>query len=137
MPPTPKPPGQRVRRNVEQSKWRTLPAAGRTDPAPKLPTKKPAWRKATKDWWETVWASPMATAYADADVDGLTRLAMLKDEFARGMLPVSALSAIQTLEDRYGLNPKSRQQMLWQIDQSDEQQQDRPTGGTVTRLRAV
>lgn len=137
MPPTPKAPGQRVRRNLEQSKWRTLPAGGRAGDAPPLPSKKPAWLKATREWWTTVWASPMATAYEDADVEGLTRLARLKDEFDRGALPVSALSAIQTLEDRYGLNPKSRQQMLWQIERGDEAPARQQRPAAVTRLRAV
>lgn len=137
MPPTPKAPGQRVRRNLEQSKWRTLPAGGRAEKAPSLPAKKPGWLKATRDWWTTVWSSPMATAYADADVDGLVRLARLKDEFARGKLPISGLSAIQTLEDRYGLNPKSRQQMLWQIEPGDDDPaEDRPPT-SVRRLHAV
>ena len=134
MPPTPKAPGQRVRRNTDQARWRTLPASGRAGAAPKLP--RGSWLKATREWWAEIWASPMATAWLPADVDGLVRLARLKDAFARGELPISGLSAIQTLEDRYGLNPKSRQQMLWQIEHADEAP-ERQQGGTVTRLRAV
>lgn len=135
MPPTPKPPGQRRRRNVEQSKWRSLPSAGRAGAAPSLPPKKPAWLKRTRDWWAEIWKSPMATAWEPADVDGLVRLAELKDQFARGKAPATALPAMQQLEDRYGLNPKSRQQMLWMIDRGEEAQPQRQAA--VTHLRAV
>lgn len=139
MAPTPKPPGARRRRNAAQSKWRALPAAGRAGAAPKLPVKRPAWLKRTRDWWKTIWASPMATAWADADVDGLVRLAELKDAFARGDAPATALPAMQQLEDRYGLNPKSRQALLWQIEAAvgEDDSPARPQLATVHRLRAV
>lgn len=136
MAPTPKAPGARRRRNAEQSKWRTLPAGGRGTPAPALPRKTPAWLKRTRDWWATIWASPMATVWEDADIEGLVRLAELKDLFARGKAPASALPAMQQLEDRYGLNPKSRQAMLWQIDRGEEPAPARQVA-EVRRLRAV
>jgi hypothetical protein len=141
MAPTPKPPGARRRRNTSQAKWRSLPSAGRAGAAPRLPTKRPAWLKRTREWWATIWASPMATAWAPADVDGLVRLAELKDLFARGDAPASALPAMQQLEDRYGLNPKARQALLWQIATGDEDQgddqPDRPQLASVHRLAAV
>lgn len=135
MPPTPKPPGQRRRRNAGQSQWKTLPATGRSGAAPKLPTKKPAWLKQTRDWWATIWRSPMATVWADADVEGLVRLARLKDEFVRGSLPASSLGQITILEDRYGLNPKSRRALQWEISKAEESE---PThAAKVRHLRAV
>lgn len=137
MAPTPKAPGARRRRNAEQSKWRALPAGGPVTKAPPLPRKRPAWLKRTRVWWQTIWASPMATAWEDADVDGLVRLAELKDLFARGMAPAAALAAMQQLEDRYGLNPKARQAMLWQIDRGDPGVPERPQLAEVRRLRAV
>ena len=57
----------------------------------------------------------MATMWEDADVDGLVRLAQLRDEFHRGDLPTGALGAVQALEDRYGLNPRSRRMLQWEI----------------------
>jgi hypothetical protein len=135
--PTPKAPGARRRRNTDQGKWRQLPAAGRSAKAPALPTKKPVWLKRTRDWWTTIWASPMATAWEDADIDGLVRLAELKDAFARGAAPATALPAMQQLEDRYGLNPKSRQAMLWMIERDDDGEADRPSPARRRHLRAV
>src|SRR5690242_12012714 len=99
----PKPPGQRRRRNAGQSQWRELPSGGRTGEAPELPGD--GWLEDTLEWWRTIWASPMATVWVDGDLDGLRRLAALRDLFARGEAPATALVAIQQLEDRYGLNP--------------------------------
>ena len=77
MAPTPKPPGHRRRRNSDQPTWRQLPAEGRAGKPPALPRKRPAWLKSTREWWATLWASPMATAYVEADVEPLVRLARL------------------------------------------------------------
>lgn len=122
MPALPKPPGQRVRRNKDQPAYRQLPAEGRKGKAPPLPRKKPAWRKSTRDRWATLWASPMATTYLDADLPALHRLAHLWDETERvgvGEMSPGALSQITALEDRYGLSPKGRRQLQWEIAQGD------------------
>jgi hypothetical protein len=136
MPPTPKPPGQRRRRNLDQPKWKHLPAEGNQAPAPELPGDD--WLGSTLEWWATIWASPMATVWVDADVDGLARLACLRDAFARGDAAVSALPSIQALEDRYGLNPKGRRMLQWEIARSEDQAAAAPkSSGQVRRLRAV
>lgn len=57
----------------------------------------------------------MASVYTEADLDSLFRLARLKDLEARGELKISALGALQTLEDRFGLSPKARQMLQWQV----------------------
>jgi hypothetical protein len=115
--PQTKPPNQRRRRNAGQSQWRDLPAEGRKGEAPKLPDAE--WLDSTREWWERIWASPMATIWIDGDLDSLIRLARLRDEFARGDLPISGLSAIQQLEDRFGLSPKSRRALQWEIKKGD------------------
>jgi hypothetical protein len=57
----------------------------------------------------------MAAAYLEADLGALHRLAELVERNARGDLPVSGLAAIQALEDRFGLTPRSRQILQWQV----------------------
>lgn len=133
MAPTPKPPGQRRRRNAGQAQWKQLPAGGRPDPAPDLPGDE--WLSTTIDWWMTIWSSPMATAWEDADQDSLIRLARMRDDFHRDQLPVSAYGAMQALEDRFGLSPKSRRALQWEIARGEVVQM--PTAQPKRRLKAV
>lgn len=133
MAPTPKPPNQRRRRNAGQAQWQTLPAEGRSDPAPDLPGDE--WLPSTIDWWMTIWASPMATVWLPADHDSLIRLARMRDEFHRGELPVSAFGAMQALEDRFGLSPKSRRALQWEVAKGEVL--DMPQAAPKRRLRAV
>jgi hypothetical protein len=134
MAPQPKPPGQRRRRNAGQSQWQSLPASGRSRAdMPELPGEE--WLDSTIEWWNTIWTSPMATAWVDADVDAIVRLARMRDEFHRGELPVSAFGAMQALEDRFGLSPKSRRALQWEIAQGDVV--ELPKGKRERKLRAV
>jgi hypothetical protein len=134
MAPQPKPPGQRRRRNAGQSQWKTLPAEGRRrDDMPELPGED--WLESTIEWWNTLWTSPMATAWEDADVDSIVRLARMRDDFHRGELPVSAFGAMQALEDRFGLSPKSRRSLQWEIAKGEVV--DMPQGKQERKLRAV
>jgi hypothetical protein len=133
---TPKPPGQRRRRNAGQSQWVSLPAQGRDGAVPDLPGDD--WTTSTRVWWATIWRSPMASVWQDADHDSLVRLARLRDEFARGELPVSALSAMQQLEDRFGLSPKARRALQWEIGQAEQDESAmRTKPATIRTLRAV
>ena len=138
MPATPKPPGQRVRRNKNQNEWRTLPAESGLK-APKLPYRKPAWRKATRDKWERLWASPMASTFEEADRAGLERLAVLWEEIERGQVGNGRLSAVQVLEDRFGLSPKARRALQWEVSKGADVE-EHPAAAKAParrRLRAV
>jgi hypothetical protein len=142
MAPTPKAPGARRRRNAEQSKWRTLPRAGRAGRAPALPVKRPAWLKRTREWWATIWASPMATAWEDADVDGLVRLAELKDAVrSRSRRPRLRVAGDAAARGSVRLEPEVAPAMLWMIELEDEPRSRRAARRELarrcTRLRAV
>ena len=136
MPPLPKPPGQRVRRNKEQKEWKQLPAGGSGLTAPKLPTKKPTWLKSTRDKWKRLWASPMATTFTEADRIALERMALLWDEISRGNTGGGRLNAVQNLEDRFGISPKSRRQLQWEIKQAEVVEMPKKKASS-RRLRAV
>jgi hypothetical protein len=131
----PKPPGARRRRNAGQSQWIQLPSQGRNGATPVLPGEE--WTDSTRAWWATIWRSPMATAWQDADHDSLVRLAHLREDFMLGELPVSALGAMQQLEDRFGLSPKSRRALQWEIGQGEERDALRTKPAQVRTLRAV
>jgi hypothetical protein len=135
MAPLPKKPGERVNRSAQSGRWRTLPAARPFKRPPLLPPRKPTWLKPTRSWWKTLWASPMAAVYLEADVAPLIRLAEMQEERARGKLSATGLIAMQQLEDRFGLNPKSRRALQWEIAQAEQARDSR--GVSVPKLRVV
>lgn len=142
MPATPKPPGQRVRRNRDQKQWRGLPAEGRRGKAPTLPAKRPAWLRATREWWTTIWASPMATAWLPADVPVLIRLARMVERELRGEAVVAELAEMRQLEDRFGLSPRARRLLQWEVANAGVKADEEPEPeqrqlAPVRRLRAV
>jgi len=55
----------------------------------------------------------MAAAYLEADLGALLRLAELVEMFGRG--EHGGAAEIRQLEDRFGLSPKARQLLLWQV----------------------
>jgi hypothetical protein len=78
----------------------------------------------------------MATVWEPADEDSLIRLAVMRDEFHKGDLPVSAFSSMQALEDRFGLSPKARRALQWEITKGEVVEM--PTKASAKRtLRAV
>ena len=120
--PPPKPASQRRRRNATTAPV-TLPTGGTKRKVPELPLKRPL--AATRTWWRTIWASPMSAVWLEADVPGLVRLAELVDLSNReGATPLTAMSEIRALEDRYGLSPLARRRLQWEVEQA---------GGSATR----
>lgn len=72
------------------------------------------WRPLTIAWWNTIWDSPMAGEWVDADVPGLLALAALVDAFwTLGDPKIAAEIRMQQRE--YGLSPLSRRQLQWEI----------------------
>ena len=133
--PPPKPPSQRRRRNATTAPV-TLPSAGSKRKLPALPITKPM--AATRAWWKTIWASPMAAVWLEADVPGLVRLAELIDLGHReGATPLTAMSEIRALEDRYGLSPLARRRLQWEVDQAGGGSPETPKGDDSRWLRAV
>jgi hypothetical protein len=132
--PPPKPPSQRRRRNADPQ-FKTLPAEGRQEPVPDLPERASGWLPSTRDWWERIWKSPMATQWIEADFDTIHRLALMQDAEARGEGGTVLRREIRLLEDAFGLNPASRARLRWQIGEREETK--RPSPWDVRRIRAV
>lgn len=133
----PKPDGQKVHRNPVKFDWQTLPAEGRSGPAPKLPPLR-RWRKTTRDAWARQWAKPQAVMW-DQTGDTMMRWAILSDMLAAGEGTAPALSAeLRQIEDRHGLNPKAMLQLRWRI-AADEAAAETSTGkpASVSRLHVV
>ena len=133
MAPLPKPPGQRIEQG-SQASWKQLPPAAPFK-APSLPSRKPAWLKSTRAWWKVLWSSPMATTYLEADLPALIRLAEMVDARARGELGATETVAMTALEDRFGLSPKARRALQWEITQATKTTTPKPA--SVPKLRVV
>jgi hypothetical protein len=158
MPATPKPPGARRRRNAGQSQWQELPAEGRKGEIPEPRTQRKLGEVAER-YWDTLWTSPMAVTFTDADIQPLTRLAVLVDdrdrsESGEGLIEIieSAYTEgevevvvgrfvgdgeIRQLEDRYGISPLARRRLQWEIKQGDVVEMPTRKAGSDRKLRAV
>ena len=71
----------------------------------------------TKAWWSTIWDSPIAEEWVDADVPGLVALAQLIEDFWRADAPnrAKAHAEVRMASREYGLSPFSRRQLQWEI----------------------
>ena len=113
----PKPDGQKVTRHAPKFDWVSLPASGRSGPAPKLPSLR-KWRKVTRDAWADLWSSPQAFAW---DQSGRTlhgwalahHDAITAEE--NGRSATASLAELRAIEDRHGLNPKAMLQLRWRV----------------------
>ena len=85
----------------------------------------------TRGWWKTVWTSPMAAVYLEADVPALARLAVLIDRLERGEGGGGArlLGEIRSLGDRFGLSPLSRRRLQSEIEQAAGEHEVQSAGG--------
>lgn len=122
MPPVPKDPSTRARRNKTSTNAILRPVAN-----PKIPAlpKGRHWNSETRAWWKDVWSSPMAPEYDDSDFHAIQRLAMLVDVYYSASIEgdVSVMlklaAEIRMQEQRFGLTPIDRRRLQWTIDQGE------------------
>lgn len=100
-----------------------LAAEGPKLKAPTLPAIGRAWHPMTRAWWSDatsgLWASPMASELARADVHGLFRLAALVDDYwtAEGPKDRAKISGeVRLLSATFGLDPISRRKLGWRFE---------------------
>jgi hypothetical protein len=89
--------------------------------APELPGG--LWHKLTQEWWDDIWASPMAPEFDSSDRHGLFALAMLVNDFwmAESASDRAKLSAeIRLQRQCFGLTPIDRRRLQWEIERTDE-----------------
>lgn len=116
--PPPKPASQRRRRNSVAGA-RTLIALPPRE-APDLPIRsgEEQWHRMTVDWWNDIWASPMASEYDESDIHGLFLLAVLMDGFWTN--PTKEIAAeIRLQRQCFGLTPIDRRRLQWEIARVD------------------
>ena len=110
--PMPKPKATRQRMN-KSATMATLEAS----PASRVELPEGPWDGMTAAWWSTIWDSPMAGEWVDADVPGLVALAKLWDAFwtADATLAPKIHAEIRMASREFGLSPFSRRQLQWEI----------------------
>ena len=116
MPPLPKPPGTRRRRNRALSA--RLPHAPPAKPRP-LPERDGGWSPLVIAAWDEWWASPMARRWIEADVIGLVLLAELHERWVADASPRLA-GEIRLQRGCYGLSPADRRRLSWDVVEVEE-----------------
>lgn len=132
MPPLPKPPGLRQRRNVVPGAARLPTAASSAaNKVPTLPDRDPDsggepadWHPMVLRWWASVWRSPMASEYLDADMQGglylLADLHQLRWTLRDSTALKEIAGEIRLQEVRFGLSPIDRRRLQWEVEKGDQ-----------------
>jgi hypothetical protein len=90
---------------------------GRTVIRPDLPDRD--WNALTIEWWNDLWASPMAAEYHSSDKHALYILAALVDQFWAN--PDGKLAGeIRLQRQAFGLTPYDRRRLEWTIETAEE-----------------
>lgn len=124
--PDPKDASVRARRNTTSTKAKLkVPVRPKVPPLPAGTE----WHARVTDWWQRVWSSPMRGEWADADLDGLYRGALLMQKLwspdAEGnYVSVKDMKAIASelrlLEAQFGLTPMARRTLQWELPGEDD-----------------
>jgi hypothetical protein len=123
----PKHPGTRQRRNRASTRS-VLPSAEESaqNEVPVLPFRPKdtgKWHPKVIEWWESIWRSPMAAEFLDADMRGglylLAELYQLRWTTVdpQELLRVSA--EIRQQEVRFGGSPIDRRRLQWEIEKGE------------------
>lgn len=127
----PKPAHLRQRRNKTPPPSQ-LPTAesSASNRVPSLPDREPdkdgkpqGWHPMVVEWWASVWRSPMASEYLDADMKGglygLADLYQLRWTLRDTGALKEILGEIRLQEVRFGLSPADRSRLRWAIEQGE------------------
>lgn len=137
MPPLPKHPSTRARRNTTATRAVLRPASN--PEIPDLPTYF-EWHPAVRDWWLDCWSSPMAPEWTDSDRHVLDLAArMMQTVWAENSSPgqrTMAAAEVRHLLRECGLTPMSRRTLQWEIERG-EVAEERTRARRNTAVRAV
>lgn len=115
-----KDPSVRARQN--KASTRATLSADHDVEAPPLPDGF-GWHSLTQQWWSDLWSSPMAPEYANMDIHGLYRVAMLMNDFWLAETPKQRAEIQVRLEKAdadFGTNPLARRRLEWQIEATED-----------------
>lgn len=112
--PPPDPASLRQSRPVNAAGWTTLPAEGRTGPAPEWPLVEQTDREA--HLWEDLWRRPQAVAWED--LDQRYEVAMFVRKLAEAELPKASVElqkVVRQYLDSLGLSVQGMLRNRWKI----------------------
>lgn len=134
MPPAPKHPSQRVRRNKDLP-MNVLPASGRAGRCPKWPIAEPS--EAELADWRSVWKLPQAVVWESQHLERIVaRYVRVRVAAEHPDASAAMLSQAVKLEERLLLTPYHLKQARYEIEPVEAKQNERTTSN-VRRLRAV
>jgi hypothetical protein len=110
-----------ARRGV-RSTWRTLPSAGRLDPAPPCPIALGAAGAAGGagvEWWTWAWATPASTEWGAGSIYGVAHRALLEDLILSVERSGAYLTEARDVDDSLGLTPRGMVLLRWMIEQHE------------------
>lgn len=136
MPPAPKDPSTRRRRNREVT---AVELTGRRKGRqPTIPVRKAHPR--TQAWWRSVWQSPMSAQYTEPDVEGISMLCLVVEDFWRAESSTArreAAAEIRQQSVRFGLSPIDRRRLQWSLPKAPPKQAAEAKAGRRAPLAVV
>lgn len=148
MGPAPKPNATRARNHRSTFEWTLLPAEGRQDPPPPMPSWC-TWSEATATAWRDWWGTPQATAWDPSGRSLWRWLILFEKMISDSEAPVTIHAQMLAIEDRHGFTPAAMLKLRWRVvgDELAERRDERPvkrpksaraqTSGLAARLRPV
>lgn len=128
--PGPAPKEERRRRNVPaRGEWVDIPAKNPDPAAPEMPRPpKEGWSDLTKQAWASWWADGAATMWTPADLEALSQLVDLHNDYStfegtRGKSQIAG--ELRQRMDGLGLTQKGKRDMRWRP-VTDEATEERP-----------
>lgn len=108
-----------LRRRTNRASTAAVLSDGRPVIRPDLPSRGEPWHPQTIEWWDDLWAAPMANEYHESDRHALYLLAVLMDQFWQE--PSQKLAAeIRLQRQAFGLTPYDRRRLEWTIESTEE-----------------
>ena len=118
-----KTPKRKPKKAAKGASAKEAAAAGGEVPAlPELGGKS-KWHAMVIRWWESVWRSPMAAEYLEADKDGLFVLARLHQDFWTAKNKKERQQAAAEMRQqgvRFGLSPIDRRRLQWEVEKGEQ-----------------
>lgn len=125
--PIPKPASLRQRRNKTSTAANLPPqSASATNDVPDLFPREGGgeWHPMVLEWWDSVWRSPMASEYLDADMRGglflLADLHQARWTATSRTALIEAAKEIRLQEVRFGLSPIDRRRLQWEVEKGEQ-----------------